>query len=523
MLLPLPLFEKFDYRVGGERGVRDGDYVLVPFGGRNAIGVVWGSGEGTIEDAKLKTVLRVFDVPPMPLVSRRFVEWVAAYTVHPQGSVLRMAMSVPDALTPPKRIMAVVAADSPPEIRWTAERRRVINALTGASPMPATDLARAAGVGPSVVAGLVHAGVLATAELPEPVPETPDSKKPGLQLTQSQDSAARDLRAAVGAGYSVTILDGVAGSGKTEVYFEAIAETLRQGRQVLVLLPEIALGAQWLGRFRERFDAAPAQWHSELARGYRLRTWRAVAQGKAAVVVGARSALFLPFPRLGLIIVDEEHDTSFKQEDGVAYNARDMAVVRARLGDSAVVLASATPSLETLTNAQEGRYRRIHLPERHSAAVAPQIEVVDLRTNQPPPGRWLSPALQTALEKTVAAGAQALLFLNRRGYAPLTLCRTCGNRIRCPNCTTWLVEHRLLDRLQCHHCGHAQPIPSTCPACGKPDSLVGCGPGVERLAEEVAALLPNARMALATSDTLTGPSAAADLVRRMEMHEIDLV
>ncbi len=321
----------------------------------------------------------------------------------------------------------------------------------------------------------------------------------------------------------MTVLDGVNGAGKTEVYFAAIARALEAGRQVLVLLPEIALSAQWLARFAARFGAEPAQWHSELTRAQRRDTWRAVADGAAHVVVGARSALFLPLPALGLIVVDEEHDASYKQEDGVVYHARDMAVVRARLEGVPVVLASATPSLETVVNVEAGRYRRLLLPDRHGVARLPRIEAVDMRGAALPAGRWLSPTLTTALVETLAADEQALLFLNRRGYAPLTLCRACGHRLGCPSCAAWLVEHRRFGRLQCHHCGHAESVPAACPSCGAEGRLAACGPGVERLAEEVAERFPDARQAVMASDTVTGPAAAAELVRRVAAHEVDLL
>ena len=291
-------------------------------------------------------------------------------------------------------------------------------------------------------------------------------------------------------GFGVTLLDGVTGSGKTETYFAAIAAALAAGRQVLVLLPEIALGAQWLQRFRDRFGALPAQWHSEIGQTERRDTWRAVAAGRARVVVGARSALFLPFPELGLIVVDEEHDPSYKQEDGVCYQARDMAVLRASLADIPIVLVSATPSLETVVNVARGRYQRVALPRRHAAAELPAVRLVDMRRERIERGRFLSPPLVAALAATLAAGEQAMLFLNRRGYAPLTLCRACGHRLQCPNCTAWLVEHRFTGRLLCHHCGHAEPVPPLCPECLTAGTLVACGPGVERLAEEVAARFP---------------------------------
>jgi primosomal protein N' (replication factor Y) len=324
-------------------------------------------------------------------------------------------------------------------------------------------------------------------------------------------------------GFSVTALDGVTGAGKTEVYFEAIAAALRGGRQALVLLPEIALGAQWLDRFTARFGVRPAQWHSDLTAAERRVAWRAVARGEALVVVGARSALFLPYPDLGLIVVDEEHDAAYKQEDGVIYQARDMAVVRARLTDIPIVLVSATPSLETVQNVAGDRYAALHLPDRHGGAQLPIVTAIDLRADRPPRQSWLSPTLRQALAETLAAGEQAMLFLNRRGYAPLTLCRACGHRLQCPRCTAWLVEHRLARKLQCHHCGFHVPFPNACPSCRAEGMLAACGPGVERLTEEVTALMPTARTAVMTSDTITGPLAAAELIRRVEAHAVDLL
>jgi primosomal protein N' (replication factor Y) len=342
-------------------------------------------------------------------------------------------------------------------------------------------------------------------------------------LSNDQKAAAGRLADSVAEGFSVTLLDGVTGAGKTEVYFEAVAAALRAGRQVLVLVPEIALTGQWLDRFARRFGTAPEVWHSDLARGRRRHCWRRIAQGRAKVVVGARSALFLPFPDLGLIVVDEEHDSSYKQEDGVIYHARDMAVVRARLGEIPAILVSATPSLETVANVESGRYGRLHLPSRHGGAGLPSVELVDMRRDPPPRQRWLAPPLLLALKDTLAAGEQSLLFLNRRGYAPLTLCRACGHRLQCPNCTAWLVEHRLSGRLQCHHCGYAAGLPKECTDCGAEDSMVACGPGVERLAEEISALFPEARLALMTSDTVRGPGAAAAFVEAIANHEIDII
>ena len=528
VLLPLPLAGAYDYGVPEGLELAPGDFVQVPLGRRVTIGVVWGEATGEVAAHKLKAVDGRLDTPPLPQSERRFIDWVAHYTLSPPGAVLRMAMSASRALEAPRPSLAYARATAPLEglaLRLTPERRRVLALLEDGPPRSPLELAREAGVSPGVIKSLLAAGALERVALPPPSPfALPDLDRSGVELSPAQAAAAAALRARVAAGgFSVTLLDGVTGSGKTEVYFEAIAAALRAGRQALVLVPEIALTQQWLARFERRFGVAPAVWHSDLSSAARRVAWRAVAEGRVKALVGARSALFLPFPELGLIVVDEEHDASFKQEDGVIYHARDMAVVRARLGGHAVILASATPSLETIENVRQGRYHVQHLPDRHGGAALPEIGVIDMRSQAPARQSWLSPALRRALAETLEAGEQAMLFLNRRGYAPLTLCRGCGHRLKCPHCSAWLVEHRLLGRLQCHHCGHAASVPRACPECGAHASFVACGPGIERLAEEVAGLLPAARLAIVASDTLGGPEEIAELVRQVEAREIDVL
>jgi len=413
-----------------------------------------------------------------------------------------------------------------PQAKLTAARRRVLQVLRDEGACSTAELARRAGCGAGRVRGLIAAGLIGeefVSSEPAAAP-TPDWQSAGPLLSRDQERAAERLVERVReGGFSVTVLDGVTGSGKTETYFAAIAAALAAGRQVLVLLPEIALGAQWLDRFKRRFGALPAEWHSDVSQSTRRDTWRAVASGRARIVVGARSALFLPFPELGLVIVDEEHDASYKQEDGVAYQARDMAVLRASIAEIPIVLVSATPSLETVVNVARGRYERVHLPRRHAEASLPKIDLVDMRSQRLEPGRFLSPPLVAAVGETLAAGEQVLLFLNRRGYAPLTLCRACGHRFQCPNCTAWLVEHRFTARLICHHCGYSAPVPALCPECLATGALVPCGPGVERLQEEVAARFPEARTALMVSDLLMGPRAAAELADAMVAHRYDVL
>src|SRR5579885_267604 len=531
VLLPLPLEGAYDYEVPPELELAPGDFVRVPLGRRMVAGVVWGAGGADVAQDRLRAVQERLPVPPLREELRRFVDWVAAYTLSPCGAVLRMAMSVEEALLPPRHILAFSpsaagrAALAAGGDSLTPPRRRALAILAEGPPLPASELARQAACGIGVVRALARAGLVETVALPSrPRPAVPDHRHPGPALSPAQHAAAASLAAAVTRrAFSVTVLDGVTGSGKTEVYFDAIAAALAQARQVLVLLPEIALSTQWLARFAERFGAPPLEWHSDLGGVARRETWRAVADGSARVVVGARSALFLPFADLGLIVVDEEQDASVKQEDGVIYHARDMAVVRASIAKLPIILASATPSLETTVNVEQGRYAHVHLPARHGAARLPEIRVIELRRDRPERQRFLAPPLVAALARTLKAGEQAMLFLNRRGYAPLTLCRACGHRLQCPHCTAWLVEHRFLATLQCHHCGHAERLPPLCPSCGAASSLTPCGPGVERLSEEMAARFPAARIAVMASDTLTGPRAIGATMRAIEEHRIDVL
>ena len=529
VLLPYPFPGPFDYLVPpdlvlGDRDLEPGDVVLVPLNGRPEVGVVWdGEPDPGLADSRLKPISARLDTAPMAAPMRRLIDWIAAYTLAPPGAVLAMALRVMrhDTVSPP---MGWVVADDPPPARLTDARARVLAALVD-GPLAGAGLARRAGVGPGTVRAMADSGLLVPARLPVAAPfASPDPDHPGPILSPDQTAAAASLRLAVTLEkFSVTLLDGVTGSGKTEVYLEAVAACMRAGRQALILLPEIALSSQWLERFEARFGVAPAVWHSDLSSRTRRITWRAVAEGAAPVVVGARSALFLPFPDLGLIVIDEEHETAFKQEEGVVYNARDMAVVRARLEQAPAVLVSATPSLETVANVEAGRYRRLLLPSRHAGASLPAVAAIDLRRHPPARGKFLSPPLIAAIAETLSREEQAMLFLNRRGYAPLTLCRACGHRMQCPDCTAWLVEHRARRILQCHHCGHCVPIPDECPSCGAAHSLTAVGPGVERITEETALLFPDARLLVMASDTLPGPHAAAEAARSIAAREIDII
>ncbi len=504
VLVPVALDRAYSYRVPETLQLAPGDIVSVPLGAREATAVVWAENPKPNPrlDNRLKDVEEKLELPPLKPELRSFVDWVANYTIASRGMVLRMCLRMGEHLGAERERVGVRLAGPAPQ-RMTVARQRVLSLLADKMLRSKADAAREAGVSGGVIDGLIDEGTLETLVLPpEPVAEPPDPDFAQPDLTADQNAAAAELKAVAGGSYSVTLLDGVTGSGKTEVYFEAVADTIRSRRQSLILMPEIALTAQFLDRFAARFGVRPAEWHSELSPRRRARTWRAVADGEVSVVVGARSALFLPYADLGLIVVDEEHDAAYKQEDGVRYHARDMAVVRGHIARIPVVLSSATPSLETEVNARRGRYRRLALPERFGGQLMPSVEAIDLRSERPPPGRFIAPTLAGAVQTTIERGEQALFFLNRRGYAPLTLCRACGFRFSCPNCDAWLVDHRFRRQLVCHHCGFAMPHPAECPNCRAANSFAAIGPGVERLEEEVRALFPQARVLVLSSDLI---------------------
>ncbi len=514
-----------DYRAP-EGGARTGDLVEVPLGPRRVLACVWGEGQGGFDVAKLRDVARVLEAPPLGAAMRSFLTRAADYTLTPLSIMLRLATRAPGLGAPPAARPLLRRSGTEPD-RMTDARARVLAAFDdyGNLGFAPTELAHLAGVSAAVLKGLEAQGVLLREECcrdaPYPVLDPAADPRP---LSAAQAGAAATLRTAVASGrYSTTLLKGVTGSGKTEVYLEAVAEALARGRQALVLLPEIALSVEFLDRVEARFGARPAEWHSGVTQAARRRAWMAVATGDARLVVGARSALFLPFADLGLIVVDEEHDGSYKQEDGALYHARDMAVLRASIEGAAVVLASATPSLESWANADAGKYARLDLPERFGVAELPEMRAIDLRETPPEPGRWISEPLAAAVTERLAAGEQSLLFLNRRGYAPLTLCRACGQQVGCDQCDARMVEHRFRKRLVCHQCGATKPIPTTCPSCKVEGKMTTLGPGVERVAEEAAALWPEARLAILSSDLAESARALKARIDEIARGAADLV
>ncbi len=525
VLVPVALDQAYSYRVPPELDLAPGDLVRVPLGARECTAVVWGENATPNPrlDNRLKDVAAKLEFPPLKPELRKFVEWVSGYTLSPRGMVLRMALRMGEQLGPERIRVGVRLVGAAPQ-RMTAARARVLALLADGLGRGKGDAAREAGVSVGVIDGLIDEGTLEAMPLPPDMVRPPDPGYAVPDFSPAQAAAGAALRERVRAGgYSVTLLDGVTGSGKTEVYFEAVAEAIARGRQSLILMPEIALTAQSLDRFAARFGVRPAEWHSELSPRLRARTWQGVASGEVRVVAGARSALFLPYADLGLIIVDEEHDAVYKQEDGVHYHARDMAVVRGHIARFPVVLASATPSIETEVNARRGRYHRLQLPERFGGQHLPGVEAIDLTREGPPRGRYIAPRLAEAVETALERGQQALLFLNRRGYAPLTLCRACGFRFACPNCDAWLVDHRFKRQLACHHCGFFTPRPAACPKCQATDSFVACGPGVERLEEEAAALFPHKRIMVLSSDLIATAERMREEFKEIEEGHVDII
>ncbi len=523
VLLPLAIDRPYSYLVPHSIAVAPGDFVEVPLGTKLTNGVVWETRNG-VSGANLKAIGSRLDLPPLPENLRKFIDWVARWTLSPRGMVLRMAIGAALQAGPePSKIG--VRLKGPAPSRMTSARARVLAAAEGGIAFTKSALAEAAACSPGVIDSLIDEGTLEAIALPpEPAARACDPAHARPALEAAQAGAAADLAARVRSrSFSVTLLEGVTGSGKTEVYFEAVAAALAMGRQILILMPEIALTAQFLDRFAARFGARPGEWHSGVSARKRARLWHAAAEGKVQAVIGARSALFLPFRDLAGIIVDEEHEAAYKQEDGVAYHARDMAVVRAQIENCAAVLVSATPSLESRVNADCGRYGHIKLASRFMAKSLPALAAIDLRTSGPARGKWIAPKLAAALSKTIADGEQALLFLNRRGYAPLTLCRACGHRFNCPSCSAWLVEHRFRRALMCHHCGHTEVRPALCPSCEAAESLTACGPGIERLAEEAAKLFPRAKVLSLSSDFPGGTERLRAEIEAIARGEYDIV
>ena len=576
----------FDYAVPEGMPTDLGHVVEIPFGGRALLGVIWSQNPSSAPLTKIKTVSNVFDVK-LTEAHRQFIEKMAYYNYADRGAVLKLGLSViinadefqnfyvphsPHLYPPPSkrgedgRGVANIAKTlrknmTKPEWKlWYFLNKKQMGVKFRRQHPIGSFVTDFACLDPKLIIeldGSQHADTIEKDQVRsnkliehgfkilrfwnneilenlESVLETiyseiqklsapnPDFLK--RSLTDEQFTAAKLLSLNVQqSGFKPFLLDGVTGSGKTEVYFEAIAANLRLGKQSLILLPEIALSNAFMHRFQERFGVKPALWHSSITKAQRKKLWLNIAQNKEKIIIGARSSLFLPFQSLGLIVVDEEHDGSYKQEEGVIYHARDMAVLRAHAEQIPIILASATPSLETMHNVWQKKYQSIVLPSRYHDVTLPSIEIIDLKQHKPEKQKFLSPKVIETLRIGLAKGEQSLLFLNRRGYAPLTICRSCGHRVECPRCTAWLVEHRLQKKLSCHHCGYESKLPNTCPSCGAVDSLTACGPGVERIEEEVREALPEARTIVLASDITDTPKKIEEALSTVQQHKVDII
>lgn len=524
VLVPLPSEQPYSYLVSQDVTVKAGSIVRVPLGSREVAGLVTDDTCSHVPSNKLRAITHVFDCPPITPDMLQFIHFVSDYTLSAPGMVARMCLRVPAAFDPEAKLPGLRYKGGQIE-KMTPARKRVLDLAQNGLAWTKSGLAHAAGTSLGVVEGLKNQGVFEEIEVPAPpVVAEPDPFYAPPILEGAQIEAKEILETAVDEDrFKVVLLDGVTGSGKTEVYFEAVSKALQAGKQVLILLPEIALTQQFLDRFEQRFGAPPAEWHSDLTSRQRERVWRQVAEGRLRVVAGARSALFLPFQNLGLIIVDEEHDAAYKQEDRVFYNARDMAVARGSFGHFPVILSSATPSIESRVNAQQGRYQAVHLLSRFKEVAMPNLHAIDMRKSRLQAGRFISPSLELAMRQTLERKEQSLIFLNRRGYAPLTLCRVCGHRFQCPNCSSWLVEHRFRGQLICHHCGYHEPVPEACPECGTLDHLVACGPGVERIAEETLSLFPESRILVLSTDLSGGVKRLRRELEAVTKGDVDII
>jgi primosomal protein N' (replication factor Y) len=523
IVLPLALDQAYSYRVPVDLAVCPGDIVYVPLANRETFGLVWSVKERAGGN-NLKSIRALTALPRLAPELMNFLQRVSNYTLAPLGLVAKMAMRDPEAEAHEAPKFGLRLTGIKPH-RLTPTRVRVLAAARGGLVHRKRDLAEAAACSTGVLDALVDEGVFELVPIPSLARAAPLSIKEPIRALNAEQQVAAKLvhQAAVAGAFGVHLLEGVTGSGKTDVYFEAVAAALTGEKQALILLPEISLTAEFVARFEARFGGAPGLWHSGIAPTKRDRLWHAVAEGEARVVVGARSALFLPFRQLGLIVVDEEHEAAFKQDDLVRYHARDMAVLRGQCEGCPVILSSATPSIESRVNAAQGRYHHVELKSRATPQSLPTLGVIDLTRDPPPRGAFLSPRLIAEIDATLARGEQALVFLNRRGYAPLTLCRSCGYRWQCPNCDAWLVEHRFRRALVCHHCGHTERRLHSCVSCGAEESLTSCGPGVERVAEEIAQHFPDHRRIVLSSDFPGGTERLKRELQAVAQGELPLV
>ncbi|MBA5723687.1 primosomal protein N' [Candidatus Liberibacter sp.] len=512
----------YSYAVPFGIQVELGSIVRVPLKSRSVLGVVWyNRSKHQIDVRKLRFIERVCDCSPLSQKMCQFIDWVSNYTLSPIGLIARMAVSV---FSEAEKMEEKIQFTGVFPQRNSPARLRVMDKIKDGKIWQKRELLRATKVSSGVIDGLKRQGVIEQIwELPSPVVGKPNVEFFSPKLEKNQQEAVAQLLPICADGFSVSLISGVTGSGKTEVYLEAVSEVLSLGKQVLILLPEISLTSAILERFQKRFGVKPAEWHSALSLSVRQKIWKQVQRGEILAVVGARSALFLSFKELGLIVVDEEHDPSYKQEDGITYNARDMSIVRGKIESFPVVLVSATPSIESQVNSVCKRYGCVHLSSRYRNVSLPDLRLIDMRNQSLKYGKFLSLEMLNNIRDTLDKNEQTLLFINRRGYAPLTLCQVCGYRIKCSYCSCWLVEHRSRGKLHCHQCGYVAPYPESCSECGVSGRMIACGPGVERIDEEIRGYFPAARISVLSSDLDGSEKKLRSQLEAISKGEVDIV
>lgn len=534
VLIPNVINNGYDYRL--TQSAETGNFVRVTVMNRQYIGVIVGVGDSNLDPSKIKPILEVCNFGKLSAKDLDWIYKMSEWTLMAPGAVLRLIVNVPDAFNPPS-FEQLYNYNFDNECKMTNARQSVSDAFESNDndAMSVNDIMNIARVSNSVIKTMIKNKIL----LPSATREKTQNDfvyqyhdTGNIVLSSEQKAAADVIATAIDKdSFSVYLLDGITGSGKTQVYFDAVLRAYNNGKSVLLMMPEIALTAQFMDRFKLRFGNPPVVWHSNLTAARRRDIWRGVARGDIRIVVGTRSALFLPWQNLGLIVIDEEHDTSYKQEDMGNYHARDMAILRAKIADFPVVLASATPSLETLYNVSLGKYKRLRLTSRYGGAQMPTIETIDMRVARPEKYKLskdaeeksgnLSPQLCAEIADTLSKHNQVMLFINRRGFAPIVQCKKCGWVGECPDCSVGLNYHKHLNKLVCHMCGKMLVLPEKCPKCGNELSMRGAG--LEKIEEEISARFPNARTALVSSDTITSRESLQRLVQKMESGDIDIV
>lgn len=535
VLIPNVINTGYDYRLTAPADV--GWFVRCTVMNRQYIGVIVGPGDSNLSPSKIKPIIEVCNFGRMSNADIKWIYKMSEWTLMSPGAVLRLIINVPDAFNLPA-VEQLYAYNFDADCKMTDARQKVADAFQSNDndAMSVNDIQTIARVGHSVVKTMIKNGILIPIETREKHNDLYNYKYTDtgtVKLNTEQQNAADTIATAINKNeFAVYLLDGITGSGKTQVYFDSALRAYNMGKSVLLMMPEIALTAQFMSRFEQRFGAPPVVWHSNLTAARRRDIWRGVANGSIKIVVGTRSALFLPWQNLGLIVVDEEHDTSYKQEDMGNYHARDMAVLRAKISNFPVVLASATPSFETLYNVARGKYNRLRLMSRFGGATLPKIETIDMREQRPEPYKTdansdteisgnLSPVLCAKISETLNQHKQVMLFINRRGFAPIVQCKKCGWVAQCPDCSVGMNYHKRLNKLICHMCGKMHDLPSVCPQCGNDVSMRGAG--LEKIEEEVAHKFPFAKTALVSSDTIMSREALERLVKKMENGEIDII